>query len=179
MTRTGRRFVAAWPAYAITAAVGAFVAVVGALWVAAHVVARQPVDATAWIILLATLLRAVTVVIALSSVRRWGRALPPVVVLTGLWACAAAQLAYPVAELAVKLALVAGVVDLPATGIGDLGATGWFNLSAAWVIFGLPGALFVAAAVSYRNRRSVSGPWPVVGMLTGTALLFALGWLIG
>ncbi len=179
MTRTERRFVAVWPAYAITAAVGVFVVVVGVLWVAGHVVGGQPVDATAWVVLLATALRAVTIGIALSSVQRWGRGLPPALVLTGLWGCAAAQLAYPGAEVVAKLALLAGVLDLPATGIGDLGATGWFNLSMAWLIFGVPGALFVAAAVSYRNRWSVSGAWPVVGVLTGTAALFVIGWLIG
>ncbi len=107
--------------YAITAVVGAFVVVVGVLWVGGHVVGGQPVDATAWVVLLATALRAVMIGIALSSVQRWGRGLPPALVLTGLWGCAAAQLAYPGAEVVAKLALLAGVLDLPATGIGDLG----------------------------------------------------------
>lgn len=52
---------------------------------------------------------------------------------------------------------------------------GWFNLAMAWLILGVPGALFVAAARSYRNRRRVRGVRPVLGLLAGTLALFGIG----
>ncbi|KHL09061.1 UNVERIFIED_CONTAM: hypothetical protein LK11_54740 [Mumia flava] len=153
--------------------------VVGAMWVVDHVVHGRPIDGTAWIILGATLLRILTIGIALASVQAWGRALPNALVLTGLWGCAAAQIVYPATELVVKVAVLLGLLDLPPTGIGNMSATGWFNFSMAWLVFGVPGLLFVAAARSYVSRRGSAGWWPLVGTVAGTVLLFGIGWMIG
>lgn len=181
MRRPGRAggFTALWPAYAIAVTVGLFVVVVGGLWIAAHVIGDDPVDDTAWIVLGATLLRAATVALALAGVQHWGRRFPPPLIETGLWGGAAAQLAYPLAELVAKLLVLAGLLDLPSRGIGDMTSTGWFNLAAAWLVFGVPGALFVAAARSYRHRRGVRGPWPLVGAAGGVLALLGIGLLIG
>lgn len=170
----GRRAVTA-----IVVLVGAFVAVVGGLWVADHVVGGEPVDDTGWVILGATLLRVVTIGIAVASVARWGRRLPPPLVVAGLWGCAAAQLVYPLTETVVKALVLAGVLDLAPTGIGDLSATGWFNFAVAWLVFGVPGALFASAARSYHRRTGVRWPWGVAGVAAGTAALFAIGAVIG
>lgn len=173
------KFVAHWPAYAIVWSVGLFCAIVAALWIRDHVFRGAPVDDTAAVILGATLLRVVTIGIALGSVRAWGTRLPPSLVLTGLCGCAAAQLAYPLAELAVKLLLLLGAFDLPATGIGNMSLTGWFNVAMAWLIFGVPGALFLVAAKSWVNRRGGSWRWAGAGMLLGAILLFGIGFVIG
>lgn len=174
------RFVARWPVHAIVGFVGLFCAVVGILWIHGHVVRGDRVDATAWVIAGATLLRVLTIVIALASIQRWGSRLAPALVTTGLWGCAAAQLVYPVAELVAKLAVVAGVLDLPSRGIGNLSGTGWFNLAMAWLIFGVPGGLFLLAARSHRNRvGGPVGPWPAVGLVGGVLVLFAIGFVIG
>jgi hypothetical protein len=176
---TGGGFIGVWPAYAIAVTVGLFVAVVGALWFAGHVIGSDPLDETAWIILGATVLRAGTIVIALASVQDWGRHLSFPLIATGLWGCAAAQLAYPVAELVAKLLILVGVLDLPSRGISDMTSTGWFNLAAAWLVFGVPGALFVAAARSHRNRCGIRGPWQWVGASAGVIALLGIGFLLG
>jgi hypothetical protein len=181
MTRAARTggFTAAWPAYAIAVTVGLFVVVVGALWVAGHVVGDDPLDDTAWVILGATVARAATVALALASVRDRGRRIPAPLIETGLWGCAAAQLAYPLAELVAKLLILGGLLDLPSRGISDMTSTGWFNLAAAWLVFGVPGALFTAAAGSHRNRRGVRGPWPGIGAAAGVLALLGIGLLLG
>lgn len=168
-----------WPAYAVTAFVGLFCVVVAAAWVWDHVVRGNPIGATGWIIAAATGLRVVTIAIALAAVQPWGRRIPAPLLTTSLWGCAAAQLVYPLAETVVKLAILAGLLDLPARGIGNMSATGWFNFSAAWLVFGLPGVLFVLLAVDHQRRESVSWLWPLAGAGGGVAVLFAIGFVIG
>lgn len=173
-------FVATWPVHGIVGFVGLFCAVVGVMWVHSHVFRGDPVDATAWVIAGATGLRVVTIGIALASIQRWGARVAPALVSTGLWGCAAAQLVYPVAELVAKLAVLAGVLDLPSRGVGNLSGTGWFNLAMAWLIFGVPGGLFLLAARSHRNRVGAPvGPWPVVGVVGGILALLVIGLAIG
>lgn len=173
-------FVARWPVHAIVGFVGLFCSVVAVLWIRSHVFLGEALDATAWVIAVATLLRVVTIVIALASIQRWGSRLPQALVTTGLWGSAAAQLVYPSAELVVKLAILTGIADLPSRGVGDMSGTGWFNLSMAWLIFGVPGALFVLAARSHRSRvGGPIGPWPFIGLGGGVVLLLGIGAVIG
>lgn len=183
-TRTARpgstTFVSRWPVHAIVGFVGLFCLVVSVLWIRSHLILGEELDGTAWVIAAATLLRVVTIGIALASIQRWGARLPQALVATGLWGCAAAQLVYPVAELTVKLAILAGVAELPSRGVGDMSGTGWFNLSMAWLIFGVPGTLFVLAARSHRNRVGVpTGPWPVIGLIGGIVMLLVIGFTVG
>lgn len=168
-----------WPVYAITAFVGVFCLIVAAAWVGDHVLRGAPVEATGWVIAGATLLRLVTIAIALASVQNWGRRLPQPMVAAGLWGCAAAQLVYPVTETVVKTAVLTGLLDLPATGIGNLTAMGWFNFVAAWLIFGLPGVLFVITARDHHRRYPTPWWWRVGGLLAGAAALFGIGYVIG
>ncbi|WP_114906635.1 hypothetical protein [Ornithinimicrobium murale] len=172
-------FTARWPAGAITVLIGAFVAVVGALWVTDHVLGSEPVDATGWVILAATLLRLATIGVALASIQHWGRQLPAGPLLAALWGCAAAQLIYPVAETMVKALILLGAVELPPVGIGNMTSTGWFNFAAAWLVFGVPGALFVAAARSYQNRTGARWCWAVAGTTGGGLALLTIGLIIG
>jgi len=169
-------FVSRWPVYAIGGFVGLFCMVVAVMWIRSHLILGEELDDTAWVIAGATLLRVVTILIALASIQRWGSRLPQGLVSAGLWGCAAAQLVYPLAELAVKTAVLVGVTELPSRGVGDMSGTGWFNLSMAWLIFGVPGVLFVLAARSHRNRvgRPV-GPWPAIGLIGGVLMLLAIG----
>lgn len=165
--------------YAITGFVGVFCLVVASIWTWDHLIRGTPVDATGWIIAGATLLRLITIAIALAGVQNWGRRLPQPMVAAGLWGCASAQLLYPVTETVVKAAVVMGLLDLPAAGIGNTTATGWFNFAAAWSVFGLPGVLFVIAARDHHRRYPAPWWWRVGGLLAGAAVLFGIGYVIG
>lgn len=151
-----------------------------ALWVLDHVVRGTPVDDTATIVIGATFARLVTVGVALASVQRWGARLGARLVNAALWACAVAQLAYPLAELLVKIAIALGAVAVPPVGVGNMSATGWFNLAAVWAVFGIPGGLFALSARSHANRYEVRSSWlPLAGGAAGMVGLLGLGALIG
>ncbi|HEY8598926.1 MAG TPA: hypothetical protein VIL85_10880 [Thermomicrobiales bacterium] len=60
-------------------------------------------------------------------------------------------------------------------GRGD----GWFNFGAAWLVEGIPGMLFAAAAVSFKRRYDVSLRGVTLGPVSGAAALLALGVIIG
>ena len=64
-------------------------------------------------------------------------------------------------------------------GISNMSPDGWFNFGAMWVVFGIPGTLFLLAALSYGARRAVPVRWVLLGILGGAALLAGLGLLIG
>ncbi|QHT71473.1 hypothetical protein GXP67_34850 [Rhodocytophaga rosea] len=168
-----------WLVYAITVLVGGFVVIVLAMWVYGHLFNQEPIDQTAWIILAALLLRVFTVVIALASIQKWGQLFPSWAVLGGLAGSASAQLIYPIAELIVKLVLLTGLIESSPTGLGNMSLTGWFNLSAVWVIFGIPGILFMLAAKNYKISRGLSNRWIWIGGLSGIITLFFIGFLIG
>ncbi|GAB3326057.1 hypothetical protein GCM10027299_24960 [Larkinella ripae] len=156
-----------------------FIVVVLAMWVFSHLNNGQAIDTTAWIILGACLLRLLTVVIALASIQSWGEQLPQWMVLGGLSGSASAQLIYPAAELVVKLLILVGLVSHSTQGLGNMSATGWFNLAAVWVIFGLPGLLFAKAAQNYQKRKAAPTTWMWIGGLSGISGLFLIGFLIG
>jgi hypothetical protein len=143
------------------------------------VIGDEPIDATARIILGATLLRLATVALALVTVQRWGRRLPVRAVVVALWATAAAQLVYPVAETLVNLALLAGVGEGSGAGISNMSAEGWFNLVAVWLVFGVPGALFAVLAVNSGRRLQLRRGVPVASVALGVAALGAIGLAIG
>lgn len=167
-----------WPVYAITVGVGGFVVIVSAMWINSHLLQQEPIDQTAWIILAALLLRVFTMIIALSSVQKWGQYFPSWAVLGGLSGAGSAQLIYPIAELLVKLVLLTGLLESSPIGLGNMSLTGWFNLSAVWVIFGLPGILIVLAAKNYKRSRSLTNRWIWIGGLLGIITLFFIGLLI-
>lgn len=174
------RFVARWPAYAVATFVGFFCVIVGAMWIMDHVVRARPVDETASVVALATVLRIGTIAVALSSVQRWGFKLPRTVVSIVLWACGAAQLAYPVAAVLIKSLAVVGAIALPDRGVGDLSLQGWLHLGAALTIFGIPGVLFILAAISHAHRSGIRGPWvPAGGVIGGVVALLLIGAAIG
>jgi hypothetical protein len=47
---------------------------------------------------------------------------------------APAQLAYPLAELMVKIAIALGAHALPPVDVGTMSGTSWFNRAAAWAV---------------------------------------------
>ncbi|MEV4133495.1 hypothetical protein AB0J72_15155 [Dactylosporangium sp. NPDC049742] len=61
----------------------------------------------------------------------------------------------------------------------DKGISGWFNVGAMWLVFGVPGVLFVMAARSFGRRHPVRLGWIAFGLLAGAGLLFGLGLAIG
>ncbi len=168
-----------WPVYGILVFTGLFVVIVMGMWIFDHLWNGRAVTQTDWIILGACLLRVFTMIIALASILPWGKRFAPWAVLGGLWGAAAAQLIYPVAELAVKLVLLTGWITHSSKGLGNMNPTGWFNLGAVWVIFGIPGLLFVQAARIYRTNNALSQTWSWIGGLLGIATLFLIGFLIG
>ena len=188
MTRTPRAFDTtaptyrwnrSWPAYWAAGWIGAFCGLV--LLVAGYnqLFRGMPLDVGGKIALFATGLRLFTVAIALAAVQSWGRRLPGWLVFAGLCGVAAAQLLYPLAETTVKLAILVGVVQPFGKGISNMSAEGWFNFGAAWLIWGVPGVLFAAAAVSFKRRYAVSALGAALGLLGGAAALLALGFIIG
>ncbi|MFD1139533.1 hypothetical protein ACFQ4C_00345 [Larkinella insperata] len=168
-----------WPVYVITGFVGLFVAVVMGMWISGHLINGEAIDQTAWIILGACVLRLLTVFIALASIQPWGEKIPRWMILGGLSGSASAQLIYPAAELVVKLLILSGLVGHSNQGLGNMSATGWFNLAAVWVIFGFPGLLFVKATLNFQERKAVPVTWVWIGGLLGVGVLFLIGVLIG
>lgn len=166
-----------WPALAAATYIGLFCLVAGTavLWNMAH--------GTSWndngVVILAICLRMLTVALALASVQRWGRRIPSWMVLAGLWGAAAVQLVYPVAETVVKGLILTGALHPIDKGISNMSPEGWFNFAATWAIWGVPGVLFLLAALSYRARTAVRARWILLGLVGGTALLAGLGALIG
>lgn len=170
---------AKWPVYAITIFVGLFVLIVTVMWLYGHVINQEKVDETGWIILGACVLRMFTILIALASIQNWGEKIDPRVVFSGLWGAASAQLVYPVAELVGKTLMLIGLLEHTGKGLGNMTLTGWFNLGMVWLIFGLPGFLFIAAAVSYKARKKVANTWAWLGGILGISALLLIGLLIG
>jgi hypothetical protein len=166
-----------WPALAAAASIGLFCLITGSA------VAWNMARGTSWndngVVILAISLRMLTVALALASVQQWGRRVPSWIVLAGLWGAAAVQLVYPVAETVVKGLILTGVLDPIDKGISNMSAEGWFNFAATWTIWGIPGVLFLLAALSYRARTPVRARWILLGLTGGTALLGGLGVLIG
>jgi hypothetical protein len=166
-----------WPALVAATYIGVFCLVAGAavLWSIAR--------GTSWnhngVVLLAIFLRLLTVALALASVQRWGAHVPSWMVLAGLWGAAAVQLVYPVAETAVKILILSGVMHPIDKGISNMSAEGWFNFSATWAVWGVPGVLFLLAALFYRARTPIRARWVLLGVTGGVALLGGLGLLIG
>ncbi|NJC86731.1 hypothetical protein [Planosporangium mesophilum] len=166
-----------WPALAAAAYIGLFCLIAGTvvLWNVAH--------GTSWndngVVILAVCLRMLTVALALASVQAWGRRIPSWIVLAGLWGAAAVQLVYPVAETVVKGLILTGAMHPLDKGISNMSPEGWFNFGAMWTIWGVPGVLFLLAALSYRARTPVRARWILLGVIGGIALLGGLGILIG
>jgi hypothetical protein len=116
---------------------------------------------------------------AVAAVARWGRFVPGWLLLAGLSGAAAVQLAYPIAETVVKTLFLTGVMDPIAKGISTMSAEGWFNFGSTWVVWGVPGVLFLVAARAYGRKVAVAKRWVLLGVLGGFGLLFGLGLLIG
>lgn len=75
--------------------------------------------------------------------------------------------------------ILTGVMHPIDKGISNMSAEGWFNFAATWTIWGIPGVLFLLAALSYRARTAVRARWILLGLVGGTVLLGGLGVLIG
>jgi hypothetical protein len=163
------------PAAAAYIAIFCLVAGGGVAWSLAHGTSWSAVG----VVLLAISLRLVTIAIALASVQPWGRLLPSWLILAGLWGAAAVQLIYPVAETVVKALILLHVIDPINKGISNMTAQGWFNFGAMWVVFGIPGILFLLSVLSYRARHRVPARWVALGILGGAILLGGLGFIIG
>ncbi|NUO56962.1 MAG: hypothetical protein HOV78_09880 [Hamadaea sp.] len=166
-----------WPALAAAAYVGLFclIASIAVLWS----VLRGSLWSEQAVVSLSIGLRLLSIGIALASVRRWGDRLPAWLVLAGLWGAAAVQLLYPLAETVVKALILTGVLEPMNKGISNMSAEGWFNFGAMWVIWGVPGVLFLLAALAYRVRRPAPWWWVLLGVVGGAVLLLGLGLLIG
>ncbi|MBB2925530.1 hypothetical protein [Cellulomonas cellasea] len=166
-----------WPALAAAAWVGAFCVIAGSALIRSRVQGASSDGQD--VVVLAIGLRLVTVVLALASIQSWGRRLPDWLVLGGLWGAAAVQIVYPVAETLVKVAILAGLMEPLDKGISNMTAEGWFNFGATWLVWGVPGALFAVAAVTFGRRVPHAARWAVLAIMAGLVLLGGLGLLIG
>ncbi|GAA0585878.1 hypothetical protein HPO96_10760 [Kribbella sandramycini] len=167
-----------WPAYTIAYGIGAFCAVVLGTAAFQHLWRDDPLTADGIVALGATVLRLGTIAVALVAVLPWGRRIPAPLLSMALWAIAIGQLVYPVAETAVKAAILLGLISPLDKGISNMSMTGWFNFGAAWLIWGVPGVLFTLLALDHRRTHRLSYLWAPAGALAGTAALAALGLLI-
>jgi hypothetical protein len=131
------------------------------------------------VVLLALGLRLLTILLAVASVAGWGRFVPGWLLLAGLWGAAAVQLSYPLAETVVKALILTGAIEPIGKGISTMSAVGWFNFAGTWLVWGVPGALFLLAARAYGRRVAVARRWVLLGVLGGLGLLLGLGLLIG
>jgi hypothetical protein len=174
---TDRSTTRRWPALAAASYIGVFclIASGAVLWEGA----RNGSWAANGVVILAVLLRLITIPMALASVQPWGKRVPSWMVLSGLWGAAAVQLSYPLAETVVKGLILTGVMDPIDKGISNMSSEGWFNFGATWLIWGVPGFLFLVAALSYQARTAVRSGWVLLGVGGGIALLVGLGLLIG
>jgi hypothetical protein len=89
------------------------------------------------------------------------------------------QLSYPLAETVVKALILTGAIEPIGKGISTMSAVGWFNFAGTWLVWGVPGALFLLAARAYGRRVAVARRWVLLGVLGGLGLLLGLGLLIG
>ncbi|GAB3865136.1 hypothetical protein GCM10029963_76740 [Micromonospora andamanensis] len=165
-----------WPAVAAAVYVSLFclVASTALVWD----VARGGAGEDSAVVLLAILLRLVTIAMAIASVYPWGRVVPAWMLLAGLWGRGGATRVSDRRDRGQGLILTGAMAPID-KGISDMSATGWFNFAAAWAVWGVPGVLFTLAALSYGRRHPVRRRWVALGVLGGAALLAGLGILIG
>ena len=147
--RPGRR----WPALTAATYIGLFCLVAGAA-VGGNVASGAPWGENG-AVLQAICLHMLTVAIALASVQSWGTRIPSWMLLAGLWGAAAAQLLYPVAEAAAKALILIGLITPSQKGISNMSPEDWFNFAGTWLVWGIPGVLFLVAALSYGSRTFV------------------------
>lgn len=166
-----------WPAALAAAWVGAFCVITSGALVWSRLRGGSTADQE--VVVLAVGLRLVTVAAALASIQPWGRRLPDWVVLGGLWGAGAVQLAYPLAETVVKLAILGGMIEPIDKGISSMTAEGWFTFGMTWLIWGVPGVLFVLAAVAFGHRVPHARRWALLAVVAGIGMLAGLGVLIG
>ncbi|AGZ38458.1 hypothetical protein [Actinoplanes friuliensis] len=174
---TGRSTSPRWPALAAAWYIGIFCLVTSNVVLWTFFQGKTLTDNG--VVVLAIVLRLVTVLLAVASIAGWGRFVPGWLLLAGLWGAAAVQLAYPIAETVVKALILTGVMEPINKGISNMSAEGWFNFGATWLIWGVPGLLFVFAARAYARRVHVDKRWVVLGILGGLGLLLGLGVIIG
>jgi hypothetical protein len=76
----------------------------------------------------------------------------------------------------VKGLILTGAMQPIDKGISDMSAEGWFDFAATWTIWGVPGVLFLLAAVSYRARPPVPARWILLGWWVGPR--FSAAWAL-
>lgn len=105
------------------------------------------------VVVLAVSLRMLTTAMALASVQPRGARVPSWILLAGLWGAAAVQPMYPLTETVVKALILTRVMAPVHKGISNMSPEGWFNFGATWVVWGIPGILFLLAALSTVRGR--------------------------
>ena len=78
-----------------------------------------------------------------------------------------------------KAVILTGLADGSGAGVSNMTFEGWFNLAAAWLVFGVPGALFALLAVRHGRRPASSRALPAASSALGIAALAAIGLAIG
>ncbi|MBP2472636.1 hypothetical protein JOF53_001508 [Crossiella equi] len=151
-----------WPAY-----VAASWTVVYVVWVfldiSAHVLAGDHMEETVMTtVLIDSVLRLVTGVLILATVRPWRFAVPDPLMVLLAWAAAGGNLAFPLYKSA-RIALAPWGVTEPWPA--PLFTTASVALAAGAL-------LFVAAAVAFLNRARVRRRWAVAGLFLGFLVMY-------
>ncbi len=103
--------------------------------------------------------------VALATVHRWGRRLPPPLVSVGAWGAAAVLLLYT----GYGLVATAAAGELLSWLLA--GGTFWMPTLAYLGFFAVGGGLFAAAARQHQRRDGVRGAWALAGALGAPLLL--------
>lgn len=167
--------------YGIILIIGGFSLYVLSAWSVDHILNNKPVDEIGWIILGASTIRLITIGIALFALRSYSSSeiKNTGLIAFSLFACCSGQLIYPLAEFFVKILVLFGSWESTGKGISNIGAEGWFNHGAAWLIFGLPGIFFLIIGLQYSHYFSVRRVYLFTGSIVGVLLLFLIGAIIG
>ncbi|WP_057938084.1 hypothetical protein [Algoriphagus resistens] len=169
-----------WSFFWLLLIIGGFSFYVLTAWSIDHIFNQERIDETGWIILGASIIRLITLGIVFMALRTYST---PVkrntkLIALALFACSSGQLVYPLAELFVKLLVLVGLWESTGKGISNMQAEGWFNHGAAWLIFGIPGILFVRIGLQYSHSFRISRFYLFAGSVLGILLLLLIGVLI-
>ena len=69
----------------------------------------------------------------------------------------------PVTELAAKVAILLAVGHLSSLGVSHMSLTGWFDLIAVWLVFGVLACCSPAPRGHTRRRAAVARGWALGG----------------
>ncbi|MCK2242821.1 MULTISPECIES: hypothetical protein [unclassified Crossiella] len=156
------RWIPVWPAYAAAIWVVTYVVWVF-LDIAGHVLSGDyMVESMLAAVLADSVLRAVSGILILATMRSWRFTVPDGLMLLLAWAAAGGSLAFPLYKTA-RFALAAN-------HLADPWPAPYFTVALLGLSVGA--ALFVTAAVSFLNRSNAPRRWAILGLFLGFFVMY-------